>query len=162
MTSRESSLQRDHSMRLQRVVHAQPFGLQEYCTLLIRRTNRDRPIYLTALKNTAAYYGWLDHFEQYVAGEGIDKMTGQRYLKLPTLATSRRNGGRQWIICRDNSRHGFPMGKTNKFRVTTLATQRDIAEIAYRTDVHWEWLRSPSGVSRSRDQWLHIHQAYLQ
>ena len=162
MTSRESSLQRDHSTRHLRVVRAQPFPLQEYCKLIIRRTNSDRPIYLTALKNTAAYYGWLDQFEQYIPGLTVNKMTGQSYLTQPCLANSRRNGGRSWVICRDNSRHGFPMGKTNKFRVTTLATMRDIAEIAYRTQVDWEWMRCPSGVSRSREQWLHVHQTYLQ
>lgn len=162
MTSRESAQQSDHSVRHVRVVRAQPFPIQEYCKLLIRRTKNDRPIYLTALKNTASFYGWLDNFEEYLPGVSVDKMTGKSYLSNPCLANSRRNGGRQWIICRDNSRHGFPMGKTNKFRVTTLATLRDIAEIAYRTQVHWEWMRCPSGVSRSREQWLHIHQAYLQ
>lgn len=162
MTSRERAQQSEHSMRHVRVVDAQPFPIQEYCKLLIRRTNDDRPIYLTALKNTASFYGWLDNFETYIAGESRDELTGTRYLKLPTLATSRRRGGRSWVICRDNSRHGFPMGKTNKFRVTTLATQRDIAEIAYRTEVDWEWMRCPSGVSRSREQWLHVRNAYLQ
>ena len=162
MTSKERAQQSEHSMRRLRVVRTQPFPIQEYCSLLIRRTNDDHPIYLTALKNTAAYYGWLDNFELYLPGTYVDAISGQRYMNNPCLATSRRNGGRSWVISRSNSRHGFPMGLTNKFRVTTLATNRDIAEIAYRTEVHWQWMRSPSGVSRSRDEWLHIHQAYLQ
>ena len=161
MTSRESAQQSDHVSRHLRVVFAQPFPLQAYCRLLIRRTRRGDPISLTVLKNTASFYGWLDNFEPYIDGAHVDKVSGQRYLNSPFLGTSNRRGGRSWVICRDNSRHGFPMGKTNKFRVSTIATHRDIAEIAYRTQVDWEWMRCPSGVSRSREQWLHIRDAYL-
>lgn len=162
MTSKKSAIQSDLSKRPVGVVNRELWPFQERCKLLIRRNKSDRPIYLSARKNVANYYGWLDNFESYIQGATYDKTTGNSYLKNPCLVRSTRKPGHQWVICRSKSTQGFPAGETNKFRVSTLATLRDIAEIAYRTQVDWEWMAGPTGPRRSREEWLAIHQAYLE
>ena len=162
MTSKKSAIQSDHSVRPLRVVSVKHFPFQERCKLLIRRNKQNRPIYLSARKNIANYFGWSDNFESYIEGLVFDETTGKSYLQSPCLARSTRKPGHEWVICTSKSRGGFPAGETRRFRVSTLATLRDIAEIAYRTQVDWEWMGGPTGPRRSREQWLQIHQAYLE
>ena len=53
--------------------------------------------------------------------------------------------------------------KTAKPRgFTGEATIPDIAQIAAKTEVEWNWLETPSGHRRSREQWLSIHETWTQ
>ena len=125
-----------------------------YVTLLLGQTKSGNAKTLHALRTTADYYGWTKKFEPWV-GE-IQFFEGSRGF----LLDSGRRGhpqcssGRRLRICRSPVKGGFPAGFTNAFKVTSNTGLFDLAELAYFTDVDWEWMESLDGERVSRDRWI--------
>ena len=134
----------------------------EITTLLIRRTKAGSPIWLKARKETAEFYGWTDHFEPYRLGYSRDEETGVEYIASPTLKRSQMRGGRSLTISRGSSKSSHNRTYSNQFRISRDATIPDIAKVAKFTDVDWNWMETPTGERRSREEWLSIHQAWTQ
>ena len=132
----------------------------EIATLLIRRTKAGNPIWLKARKETAEFYGWTKHFEPYLPGYARDEATGVEYIASPTLKRTQVRGGRSLVISRSASKSGRKATYSNQFRITSEATIPDIAKVAKFTDVDWNWMETPSGERRTREQWLSIHEAW--
>ena len=130
--------------------------------LLIRRTKAGNPICLQARKETAEFYGWTKHFEEFRPGEIYDPATGKVTMVNPTLAKSKTRMGIPLVISRGSSKGGRPATYSNQFRISGEATIRDIAQVAKFTDVDWYWMETPSGERRSREKWLAIHDKFTE
>ena len=131
-------------------------------TLLIRRAKSGNAIWLKARKETAEFYGWTKHFEPWAPGQRYDEATGLEYIASPTLKRSQVRGGRSLVISRSASKSGRKATYSNQFRISGEATIPDIAKVAQFTDVDWNWMETPSGERRTREEWLSIHQAWTQ
>lgn len=133
-----------------------------YSTYLLRRTRSGNPICFRARTETAEFYGWSKHFESYLEGYWRDPATGTEYIKGPVLSQKKPVFGIPLVISRPSPRS--ERGKTwqNTIRVTGEATIPDIAQIAAKTEVEWNWLETPCGERRSREEWLSIHETWTQ
>ena len=131
-----------------------------YSRYIVRRTRAGNPIAIRARTETAQFYGWDKHFEEYISEEYVDPNTGTRYLQLPVLSKSSKAAGISLCISRSASKNGNPATYCNYFRITGEATIADIAKVAANTDVEWNWLETPSGERRSREKWLAIHETW--
>ena len=131
----------------------------KYVKLLIGRPESGRDRWLIALRSTADYYGWTDHFEPWCPEPvGTDG-------KYTFFVDPGRKGemfcesGMRLRISRSPKTSGYPAGFTNSFKVSRSCTLFDISEIAYLTQVDWHWMEGPFGERISRERWLAIHEA---
>ena len=115
-----------------------------------------------ARKETAEFYGWDKHFEPYMEGYWVDPNTGTKFCSAPVLKKWNNRAGVAIRISRTASKSGQARTQVNHIRVSSDATQADIAKVAKFTDVDWNWMETFSGERRSREKWLAIHQAFTQ
>ena len=124
---------------------------EDFIKLGIRVTKGKRFIWLSTLKETAAFYGWdkafptLQELKQQTAGTPYVHDVGRKGWK--------NGGGVQLRISRSDSTQGWPKGLTNSFRVSKQATMKDIALIAERTAVDYAWITCLYGGRRPRAWW---------
>ena len=128
--------------------------MAEFVTLKLGETKGGAAKKLHALRSTANYYGWLEKFEEwtfqaeFVEGErSYGRDPGRR-------GHPQCSSGRRLRICRSASKDGFPAGFTNAFKVTSNTGLFDLAELAYFTNVDWEWMETPTSGRVSRERWL--------
>ena len=131
----------------------------KYIKLLIERptdTKGDR--WLIALRTTADYYGWTQEFERWTP-KFLYEEGGYSFFAHPGRGEMFCEAGRRHRICRTDSLHGMPRGKTNQFKVSRTCGLFDLSEIAHFTKGDWYWMSGPSGERISRDRWEAIYQA---
>jgi hypothetical protein len=131
----------------------------KYIKLLIERpsgTGGDR--WLIALRTTADYYGWTQEFERWTP-KFLYEQGGYSFFAHPGRGEMFCEAGRRHRICRTDSLHGMPRGKTNQFKVSRTCGLFDLSEIAHFTKSDWHWMSGPSGERISRDRWEAIYQA---
>ena len=133
-----------------------------YSRYILRRTRAGNPITIRARTKTAEFYGWDKHFEKYVPGYYLDPNTGTQYISTPELGGGKAQAGYSIQISRTASRHKGLATYCNYFRISGEATIADLATVAAKTDVDWNWMETPSGERRSREKWLAIHEAWTQ
>ena len=134
---------------------------RKYLKLLLSRPEIGADRWLIALRTTADYYGWTNYFEPW-SPKTVQTTGGYSFSRDP----GRRGemfceSGVRLRICRSPQRQGNPAGSTNAFKVSKSCTLFDISEIAYLTQVDWNWMTGPRGERISRDRWLAIHEAGL-
>ena len=127
--------------------------MASYITLKIGETKSGKAKTLHALRTTADYYGWTEHFPGWVGQ--IDSFQGSRaFLMDPgRRGHPQCSSGKRLRICRTPSRDGFPAGFTNAFKVTSNTGLFDLAELAHFTDGDWYWMSTRTGERVSRDRW---------
>ena len=130
--------------------------------LLIGTTRGGDPVWVQTRQENAEFYGWSDNFEPYFEGYYRDPTTGKGYIQNARLGGSIKRPGRIVCISRAPSKSSFVAGMNNQFRISTDASLRHYAALAYGTKVDWYWMTTPSGERRSRKQWLALHEAATQ
>ena len=131
-----------------------------YSRYILRRTRAGNPICIRARTKTADFYGWSSHFEIYTPGLYTDPSTGARYVFGPELGKKKAQAGYSILISRTQSKNRGLATYCNYFRITGEATIADLAHVAAKTDIEWNWMETPSGERRSREKWLAIHEAW--
>ena len=149
----------DVSARPQGVVAEGPLPLRQRTKLLLGRAPGGQAVVLDCLANTARFYGWEDAFQPWIPGLRVDPVTGHEFVMGPRLKKRRDTNGRIYRICRAKTTSGQPAGMTNSFRIAGPVTNRILSELAAYTRPTWSWMSSKWGERRSREQWLHIHDA---
>ena len=130
----------------------------QYIKLQLGTSDSTKPKWLIALRTTADYYGWSNHFEPW-GPKPIEVGDGRVYGYDPG-----RRGGLQWSggvklrIGRAEARLGYPRQTTNRFRVSSAVSQFDLAELAHFTDGDWHWMESKSLVKITADRWEAMYQ----
>ena len=129
----------------------------DYVKLELFRPEGKDSRWLIALRTTADYYGWTDHFPLWSppSWTGPDGRTlmfdpgrrGKRY----------KAGGRRLRICRSESRQGWPRGMTNAFKVSRSCTLFELAELGHHTSIDWQWMESFNGQRLSRGHWEDLY-----
>ena len=127
--------------------------MPQFITLKIGETKSGKAKTLHALRTTADYYGWTEHFPVWTGQ--IDSFQGERGF---LIDPGRRghpqcSGGKRLRICRSPSRDGYPAGFTNAFKVTANTGLFDLAELAHFTKGDWHWLQDTSYQKVSRADW---------
>ena len=131
----------------------------DYIKLLLLRPTKGPDRWLIALRATADYYGWTEHFEVW-SPKPIGTSGGYTLCADPGRKGKMYcEGGRRHRISRDPSRRGHTPGLCNQFKVSRSCTMFDMAELASLTDVDWYWMSTPTGERLSRERWLAIHEA---
>ena len=131
---------------------------EKYVKLLLRRFEGVRDKYLIALRTTADYYGWTEHFPTW-GHKIVGYEDGMALVRDPG-----RKGqmfcepGVRLRICRSPETMGYPAGFTNAFKVSRNCGLWDIAEVAHFTKGDWHWMSRPSGRRITRDHWEEIYQ----
>ena len=129
-----------------------------YCKLLIERpASGSADKYLISLRTTADYYGWTQEFERW-SPKVLYEEGGRQFCMAPTRGQMFCEAGRRHRICRTATKHGYPHGMTNQFKVSRTCGLFDLSEIAHFTKGDWYWMSSPSGERISRDRWESIYQ----
>ena len=131
----------------------------KYIKLLIERpsgTGGDR--WLIALRTTADYYGWTQEFERWTP-KVVYEQGGYSFSYRGERGEMFCEPGQRLRICRTDSLHSTPRGKTNAFKVSRTCGLFDLSEIAHFTKGDWYWMSGPSGERISRDRWEAIYQA---
>lgn len=124
---------------------------EDFVRLGVRAAKGNRYIWMNCLKATAELYGWANAFPTLLQ---LKTQTTGSTLVTDTGRRGWKNGGGQTLtICRNPSTHGFPRGQTNSFRVSSLATQKDIRLIAEAVEIDWQWLSTPKTGRRPRSWW---------
>ena len=131
----------------------------KYIKLLIFRQSREAPDkWLIALRTTADYYGWSEKFEIWTP-KPLYEEGGYTFCMAPVGGEMFCESGRRHRICRVATKHGYPHGMTNAFKVSRTCGLFDLSEIAHFTKGNWNWMCSPSGERITRDRWEAIYQA---
>ena len=133
-----------------------------YSRYILRRTRAGNPITIRARTATADFYGWSNHFEKYTPDVWTDPNTGTRYITNTRLGKESKQAGFSILISRSSSRSKGLATYCNYFRISGEATIADLATVAAKTDVDWNWMETPSGERRSREKWLSLHEAWTQ
>ena len=124
---------------------------EDFVRLGIRNHSGNRYIWMSCLRKTADFYGWSSSFPTLL--ELKAQVTGSPFIRGSGRRGWISGGGQVVTICRDRSTQGFPRGKTNSFRVSKWASQRDLRLIAQSTQVDWKWMGTPGLGRKSRDWW---------
>ena len=132
--------------------------MDDYSSLVLRRNQNETAIWLKCLKTTADFYGWTDNFEP-LSLKVTSESDGYEFGKDPGRKGDGSSGGNRLYICRDKNMSGFPVGKTNCFRVHSHCSNRDLAELAFFTRGQWEWMQGLFGQRRSKARWLEMYEA---
>lgn len=130
----------------------------KYVKLLLHREAGTQDKYLIALRTTADYYGWTEHFP--IWSLKPVRTEGTRVLGYHPGGRGEMfcEGGRRHKVCRHPSRNGTPAGKTNRFKLSANCGLVDIAEVAHFTQGEWYWMDAPNGKRISRERWEEIYQ----
>ena len=124
----------------------------DFTTLAIRRLRKSLWVKMLVLKATADFYGWSSVFPTIEDAETIDYPDGIR--PFPSRLDPRNFKGRGIFVCRQKGdKHGFPVGLTNRFRVTNTATKLDLVAIAQAIQVDYGWLEGLNGHRVSKEEW---------
>ena len=127
--------------------------------LVLRWPDGQRVRSLWALRATADYYGWTNHFEVWRPKTAFSDGRYQFFQMPCSAGRGKANGGRQLRISRAKSAHSNPAGLTNKFMVSNSIRKFDLAELAHFTQGDWTWMEDLSGKRLSREHWAHIYAA---
>lgn len=134
----------------------------EFIKLTIFRDSAGRARWVRALRATADYYGWLDHFEVWTPN--IKGQSGQ--YKIHTCPTRQTrygaHGGTSCMICRKTSVDEMHAGTRNRFRMANSCRLIDYAELAHFSKGEWHWMSGPTGERISRDRWESMYQTGTQ
>ena len=131
-----------------------------YSRYILRRTRAGNPIAIRARTKTADFYGWSNHFEKYIPDSWTDPNTGTQYITNTRLGKESKQAGFSILISRTSRRDKGLATYCNYFRISGEATIADLATVAAKTDVDWNWMETPSGERRSREKWLSLHDAW--
>ena len=123
----------------------------DFVRLGIRNHSGDRYIWMNCLKATADFYGWSEAFPTLL--ELKTQTTGREFVRDVGRRGWKSSGGQVVTICRSPITQGFPRGKTNSFRVSKWASQRDLQLIAQSAQVDWEWMSTAKSGRRPRSWW---------
>ena len=117
---------------------------EQFVELAIRRLSKGRWIKLIALEATADFYGWSTVFPSISDAERVDYPDGFR--PMPRKRSLLRFKAQpMWIGRSKVNRQGFPVGLTNRFRVTNNVARKDIVAIAQATQIPFSWLTDMAG-----------------
>ena len=123
----------------------------DFVRLGLRVRKGNRYVWMNCLKATADFYGWSEAFPTLL--ELKTQSTGSPFFYDMGRRGWTSGGGQVVTICRSPSTQGFPRGKTNSFRVSRGASQRDLHLIAQSTQVDWEWMQTVKTGRRPRSWW---------
>lgn len=130
--------------------------MAHYVQLTLHTQPSGRVVWLKCLKTTAEFYGWLDaypHSEE-LATHPFQQRVFRGY---PTTPFRPDIGGKSRRIYRSNSRDGYPRGQTNRFRICSQVTNRQLAELAAMTKVPFRYMESVGGARISYDRWMNAY-----
>ena len=128
--------------------------MPEFVTLKLGETKSGAAKKLHALRTTANYYGWTEKFEEWSLKAEFEQ-GGRQFGRDPgRKGHSQCSSGFHVRICRSPVRSGLPAGFTNRFKVTANTGLFDLAELAYFTNVDWEWMETPRSGRVSRAEWI--------
>lgn len=131
----------------------------KYIKLLIQRpVSSVGDKYLIALRTTADYYGWTKEFEVWRPKIAYQQ-GGYSFFQERGRGQMFCEAGQRVRICRVATKHGYPHGMTNAFKLSRTCGLFDFSEVAHFTEGEWHWMSSPSGERISRDRWEAIYQA---
>lgn len=128
----------------------------EHISLVVRELPSGPLCWVRAKQATASAMGWQKMFDTEVHHRAKQSPDGTVQFTKKTLATG--CGGRPMMIGLDRNHHRPAPQSRWRFRVSHHFTLLDCAELAHFTDIDWEWMTSPNGVKRTREQW---HAIYL-
>ena len=130
-----------------------------YVKLLLQREADTQDKYLIALRTTADYYGWTEHFPVWTP-KVVRTEGGRHFCQHPgTRGRLECQAGRRYRISRSPKKGGWPAGMTNAFKLSENCGLRDIAEVAQFTKVDWHWMEGPFGERIDRSRWLEMYAA---
>ena len=134
----------------------------DFVKLTIFRDNSGRARWVRALRATADYYGWLDHFEIWTPN--IKSQSGQYKVHAWPHRQGRgtAQGGQSCLICRKASATDMHAGTRNRFKMANACRLIDYAELAHFSKGEWNWMSGPSGERVSRDRWESMYQTGTQ
>ena len=133
------------------------YGEKDFVKLLIWRDSGGRARWVQALRATADYYAWTEHFELWIPGGSWERNGYTFFHKPDRSGPGIATGGKRRRICWSQSRHGNPAGKTNQFTMSNSCRLIDYAELAHFSKGNWHWMSGPSGERISRDRWEAIY-----
>ena len=123
---------------------------EDFTRLAIRRLKTGKYVWLSALKATAALYGWDKAFPTVIEAKRAASPDG--YIKSPGRRGWKNGGGKTYRISRSPKTQGYPPGLTNTFRLSNDATRLDLAQVANSTQVDWHWIALPRGGRWTRER----------
>ena len=124
----------------------------EFSVLAIRRLSKGKWIKMFVLKATADFYGWSSVFPDIVDAEAVDYPDGIR--PFPRRTDPRNYKGFPLYICRYQlNTSGYPKGLTNRFRVSTNASNLDLVAIAQAVQIDYGWMEAKYSERRTRAKW---------
>ena len=133
------------------------YGEKDFVKLLLWRGTDGRARWVKALRATADYYAWTEHFERWLPN-GAFEQNGMTFFQRPDRSgPGIAAGGKRRRICWSKSTHGNPAGKTNQFTMSNSCRLIDYAELAHFSKGNWHWMSGPSGQRISRDRWEAIY-----
>ncbi len=128
--------------------------MAQFVTLKLGETSGGAAKKLHALRTTADYYGWTKKFEEWTFKSQLEQGNRSFGRDPGRKGHPQCSSGYRVRICRSPVTSGLPAGFTNAFKVTSNTGLFDLAELAYFTDVDWEWMASPRSGRVTRDEWL--------
>ena len=127
----------------------------EFSVLAIRRLSKGKWIKMFVLKATADFYGWSSVFPAIEDAEAVDYPDGVR--PFPSRTDPRNYKGFPLYISRYQlNTSGYPRGMTNRFRVSTNASNLDLVAIAQAVQVDYGWMEAKYKERRTRAKWNSI------
>ena len=143
---------------LMRRACAMTYGEKDFIKLLLWRGADGRARWVKALRATADYYAWTEHFEPWTP-KIIGSSAGHTIFQMPCRSgPGIAAGGKRRRICWSQSTHGNPAGKTNQFTMSNSCRLIDYAELAHFSKGNWHWMSGPTGERISRDRWEAIYE----
>ena len=130
-----------------------PQQQSNWVKLEVGRTPSGKSCWVSCLRPTASFYGWLDVFEEPAPPARV-LPDGSRVTTYARASGRDKWGGKSLRICRASSKAGNPAGMTNRFRVSSAWRARDSALLAEVTTAEWAWMEAISGERRSKAEWL--------
>ena len=132
---------------------------EAHVKLTIWRPESQTARWISVLRTTADYYGWLKEFEIWTP-KVIETKGGYSFHQMPNRrGRGHAEGGTTLRISRSQSRVGNPAGLTNKFKASNSCRLIDLAELAHFTQGDWYWMETFDGTRFSREHWEDIYRA---
>ncbi len=129
---------------------------ERFVSLVLRTASNDEDIWIRCLRETAELYGWSEVFEEQIPGRGRQlRPDGTRPI-YPSMAR-RPIGGKGIRISRSPDKSKLVAGKTNRLRLHSRVTNRDLAELAHFTKGEWYWLETAKNKRVPREEWARIY-----
>jgi hypothetical protein len=131
----------------------------KHIDLVLRTNPQGQHATVRVLKTTAEFYGWTNHFKT-----PLDLLREEQgfpqYVRTKSNAWARLVGGTAIRIGRGTDMRRNEPGLTNQFRINNRVKISDLAELASKTEVEWQWLERPCGRRMERDWWLNLYPAH--